>query len=132
MPVLTVPYFSLTNVKPRSLRRRCLLPFLFTLFFFLFSQIAQHMLEQSLGDKLRQLIQDNRTFDNVSYYAQYFSDADYGTTHLSVLAENGDAVAVTTSINFRLDFSQGFFSQNSGRDFRPERYFSNCFPFALW
>ena len=81
------------------------------------------MLEQSLGDKLRQLIQDNRTFDNVSYYAQYFSDADYGTTHISVLAENGDAVAVTTSINFRLDFSQGFLSQNSGRDFRPERYF---------
>lgn len=90
------------------------------------------MLEQSLGDKLRQLIHDNRTFDNVSYYAQYFSDADYGTTHLSVLAENGDAVAVTTSINFRLDFSQGFFSQNSERDFRPERYFSNCVPFALW
>ena len=111
MPVLSgTLYFSLTNVKSRSLRRRCLLLFLFTLFCFLFSQIAQHMLEQSLGDKLRQRIQDNRTFDDVSYYAKYFSDADYGTTHISVLAENGDAVAVTTSINFRLDFSRGFLS----------------------
>ena len=63
------------------------------------------MLEQSLGDELRQLIHDDKTFDNVSYYTQYFSAADFGTTHISVLAGNGDAVAVTTSINFRLDFS---------------------------
>ena len=60
------------------------------------------MLDQKLGDQLRQKIQYNRTHHNVSYYAKYFSHADYGTTHISVLAENGDAVAVTSSINFRL------------------------------
>ena len=60
------------------------------------------MIEQKLGDSLRQRIQDNSTHHNVSYYAQFYSHADYGTTHVSVLAENGDAVAVTTSINFRL------------------------------
>ena len=60
------------------------------------------MLDQRLGEGLRQKIQDYRTHDNVSYYAKFFSRADYGTTHISVLAENGDAVAVTSSINLRL------------------------------
>ena len=64
-------------------------------------QIAQEMLKQQLGDKLRKLIQDDRTHDNVSYYARFFSDADYGTTHLAVLPKNGDAVSVTSTINYR-------------------------------
>lgn len=62
---------------------------------------AEEMLDQKLGDQLQQKIQYNQTHHNVSYYAKYFSHADYGTTHISVLAENGDAVAVTTTINFR-------------------------------
>ena len=66
------------------------------------SQSAEQMLDPKLGDQLRQKIQDNRTHDNVSNYAKYFSHADSCTTHISVLAENGDAVAVTTSINLRL------------------------------
>ena len=65
------------------------------------SQFAKQMLDQKLGDQLRQKIQDNQTQHNVSYYAEYFSHADYGTTHISVLEKNGDAVAVTTSINLR-------------------------------
>ena len=66
-------------------------------------QTAQEMLKQQLGDKLRtKYIQDDRTHDSVSYYAQYFSDADYGTTNLAILAENGDAVSVTSTINYRL------------------------------
>ena len=65
-------------------------------------QIAQQMLQQQLGNKLRKLIQDDQTQDNVSYYARFYSDADYGTTHLAVLAKNGDAVSVTSTINYRL------------------------------
>ena len=64
-------------------------------------QTAQQMLKQQLGENLRKRIQD-RAHDNVSYYAQFFSDADYGTTHLAILAENGDAVSVTSTINYRL------------------------------
>jgi len=60
------------------------------------------MLNQRLGERLRQKIQDDQTHNDVSYYAEYFSLADYGTTHISVLAENGNAVAVTSSINMRL------------------------------
>ena len=65
-------------------------------------QVAQQMVEQQLGDRLRGKIQDDRTHDNVSYYAQSFSDADYGTTYVAVLAQNGDAVSMTNTINHRL------------------------------
>ena len=58
------------------------------------------MIEQSLGDRLRNKISDYKTY-NVSYYAQTYSKADYGTTHVAVLALNGDAVSVTTTINHR-------------------------------
>ena len=66
-----------------------------------FFQIAQKMIEQQLGDDLRQKIKDNGTYNNVSYYARFYSDEDHGTTHLAVLAKNGDAVSVTSSINYR-------------------------------
>ena len=59
------------------------------------------MVEQQLGDRPRGKIQDDKTHD-VSYYAQSFSVADYGTTHVAVLARNRDAVSVTTTINYRL------------------------------
>ena len=64
-------------------------------------QVAKEMLNQTTGDRLRHKIRDNMTYDNVSCYAQSFSDADYGTTHVAVLAPNGDAVSVTTTINRR-------------------------------
>ena len=64
-------------------------------------QVAMAMLNQTLADHLRKKIWDNMTHDNVSYYTESFSDADYGTTHVAVLAPNGDAVSVTTTINMR-------------------------------
>ena len=59
------------------------------------------MVKQKLGDDLRQKIWDNKTYTNVSYYADSFSNADYGTTYVAVLAQNGDAVSVTSTINMR-------------------------------
>ena len=60
------------------------------------------MVKQKLGDSLRQKIWDNKTYTNVSYYADSFSNADYGTTHVAVLDQYGDAVSVTSTINMRL------------------------------
>ena len=60
------------------------------------------MIEQRLSDDLHQKIKDNGMYNNVSYYARSFSDADYGTTNLAVLAKNGDAVSLTSPINDRL------------------------------
>ena len=64
-------------------------------------QIAQKMIQQQFGDDLRRKIKDNGTNNNVSFYAPSYSDADYGTTHLAVLSNNGDAVSVTSTINYR-------------------------------
>ena len=61
------------------------------------------MIQEHYGDDLRRNIEDNRTYNDVSYYerAPSYTDADYGTTHVAVLAKNGDAVSVTSTINYR-------------------------------
>ena len=46
----------------------------------------------------------DKTHDNVSYYAQSFSDPDYGTTHVAVLARKGGAVSVTTPAKLQVSF----------------------------
>ena len=61
------------------------------------------MIQEHYGDDLRRYIEDNRRYNDVSYYARApsYTDADYGTTHLAVLAKNGDAVSLTSTINYR-------------------------------
>jgi len=44
---------------------------------------------------------DDSTTHNVSYYDPTFDyEPDHGTTHLNVLARDGAAVAMTSTINF--------------------------------
>ncbi|PFX23910.1 glutathione hydrolase 1 proenzyme-like [Stylophora pistillata] len=62
---------------------------------------ALQMLDPNTGNRIRTKIWDNKTHRDVRYYADSFSNADYGTTHVSVLAPNGDAVSVTSTINMR-------------------------------
>eukprot|EP00731_Ephydatia_muelleri_P000924 Em0001g924a len=64
-------------------------------------QVVQYMLSISAAERMRSLITDNTTH-NVSYYElpELFSPlSPTGTSHLSVLASNGDAVSVTGTIN---------------------------------
>ncbi len=66
----------------------------------LISQIVQRMTSESLADEIRSKIKDG--IKQISYYEQEDSDGvpdDHGTSHLSILAEDGSAVAVTSSIN---------------------------------
>ena len=45
-------------------------------------------------------INDTYTVNNATYYgANYYTPDDHGTAHTSVLAQNGDAVAVTSTVN---------------------------------
>ena len=60
------------------------------------------MLMNSTADNMRSRILDNTTFDPEYYTEQrvFVTSSDSGTSHLSVLAPNGDAVAATSTINF--------------------------------
>lgn len=68
-------------------------------------QVLQTLIEcESLtySDHIRTLIWDNKTFDTYEYYgatANISQLEDHGTGHISILAPNGDAVALTTTIN---------------------------------
>lgn len=64
------------------------------------TEIIKRMTSVSFADNIRSKIKDD--FKQISYYEQEDSDGvpyDHGTSHLSVLAEDGSAVAVTSSIN---------------------------------
>lgn len=60
----------------------------------------QNLTSREYANKIRLMIKDNTTSSNPrDYGAVLFGTEDHGTAHLSVLAENGDAVSVTSSIN---------------------------------
>lgn len=53
------------------------------------------------AEQVRENINDTTTYNNPLHYgAKYDVSDDKGTSHISVLAPNGDAIAVTTSVNF--------------------------------
>lgn len=58
------------------------------------------MTNQTFAELLRQKIWDNQTHSNASYYGKFQFERDHGTSHLSVLSPNGDAVALTSTINY--------------------------------
>uniref|UniRef100_A0A3Q3CSQ6 Glutathione hydrolase n=1 Tax=Haplochromis burtoni TaxID=8153 RepID=A0A3Q3CSQ6_HAPBU len=61
-------------------------------------KMAKNLIEDSFADSKRSLISSDKTHD-----PQYYGDTSHmdsiGTTHVSVLAEDGSAVSVTSSIN---------------------------------
>lgn len=59
------------------------------------------MTSEEMGSKYRRLINDSHTLNDNEYYGtEYFMlPNESGTTHVSIVAENGDAVAVSTTIN---------------------------------
>lgn len=58
------------------------------------------MLDPAFNANLRKKIDDNRSFPP-SYYGGNFlgTTKSAGTSHMSVLAPNGDAVSVTSTVN---------------------------------
>ncbi|ETN59664.1 gamma-glutamyltranspeptidase 1 [Anopheles darlingi] len=64
------------------------------------STVLQKMTNKNYVAYVRDLIFSNMTFENYDYYgADFAATNDSGTAHISVLASNGDAVSVTSTIN---------------------------------
>ena len=63
-------------------------------------EIVYNLTSDNYAHQTFMKINDSFTVNNASYYgADFYTPEDHGTTHLSVLAPNGDAVAVTSTIN---------------------------------
>ncbi|KAH8303041.1 hypothetical protein KR018_002560, partial [Drosophila ironensis] len=59
-----------------------------------------NILRPAFVDSLRKLIHDDRTSQDYSYYgANFTSEEDHGTAHMSILHPNGDAVSITSTVN---------------------------------
>ncbi|XP_052895566.1 uncharacterized protein LOC128302747 [Anopheles moucheti] len=63
--------------------------------------VLQKMTNKNYIAYIRDTIVSNMTFDSYDYYGADFAGIqDQGTAHISVLAANGDAIAVTSTINY--------------------------------
>lgn len=55
---------------------------------------------KEFAKQIRKLIESDRTYNDVRHYgAQFAMEEDHGTAQLAVLAANGDAVSVTSTVN---------------------------------
>lgn len=58
------------------------------------------MISPNFADEIRQKISDKETSYDPKHYGGEFNIVnDHGTSHISIIAPNGDAISVTSSIN---------------------------------
>ena len=69
----------------------CKVPFLL--------QLVGKMTSADFGELKRSAIDDTQTFGSDYYNASFGVEWDSGTSHLSVMGPNGDAVSITSTIN---------------------------------
>ncbi|KAL3872307.1 hypothetical protein ACJMK2_040240 [Sinanodonta woodiana] len=62
-------------------------------------ELVRNMTSLEYGKSNRAKINDNRTFGTDYYEPQFDVKTDHGTSHVSVLGPNGDAVSITSTIN---------------------------------
>lgn len=64
-------------------------------------QVVEYMMNPDTADFMQSLITDDTTHD-VDYYINHeptYNTPSHGTTHLSVIDEDGNAIAITSTIN---------------------------------
>ncbi|XP_056641868.1 scoloptoxin SSD14-like [Diorhabda sublineata] len=81
--------------------------------YFNFTSLIDELSSNNYAETTRKLIKDNATSQDPYYYgaATNFQE-DHGTSHVSVLSSQGDAVSVTSTINFI--WGAGFQSNSTG------------------
>lgn len=64
-------------------------------------QLIHNVTQPEFGAQIRLRINDTQTSnDTTTYGAETYNHPDAGTAHISIIAPNGDAVSVTSSINY--------------------------------
>ncbi|XP_049817564.1 glutathione hydrolase 1 proenzyme-like isoform X2 [Aethina tumida] len=77
------------------------------------TELIHNLTSTEYADSIRMKIKDNFTSDDPKYYgAIYYQKEDHGTSHMSVIAPNGDAVSVTSSVN--IYYGSGIVSNHTG------------------
>lgn len=67
------------------------------------AEIYEQLTSPAFAAEIRALIKDDHTFENMAYYGANFTNVeDHGTANLVVLAPNGDAISVTSTVNSHL------------------------------
>ena len=65
-----------------------------------FFQLVGNLTSNAYAFATYQRINDSFTVNDAQYYgADFYNPPDHGTSHTSVIGPNGDAVAVTSTVN---------------------------------
>ena len=68
----------------------------------LVQELVKNMTSPEWGLEAFKKIDNDKTFNDAAYYGgEFFNKEDHGTAHVSVLAPNGDAVSVTSTVNLQ-------------------------------
>ncbi|CAH0564516.1 unnamed protein product [Brassicogethes aeneus] len=77
------------------------------------TELISNLTSPEYASMIRKQISDNSTSDDPKHYgAVFYNKEDHGTAHISVMAPNGDAVSVTSSLN--IYFGSGITSKRTG------------------
>jgi gamma-glutamyltranspeptidase/glutathione hydrolase/leukotriene-C4 hydrolase len=91
-------------------------------------QLVGNMTSSSYANDIKAQINDEKTSNDTEYYgAESLGLSDHGTAHVCLLAPNGDAVSITSTINwvfgsFRRSQSTGIILNNEMDDFSMPDY----------
>ncbi|XP_046595489.1 glutathione hydrolase 1 proenzyme isoform X1 [Neodiprion lecontei] len=78
------------------------------------STLLHNLTSRNFADEVRRRINDHRTSNDPRHYGEHApgNNGDHGTAHVAILAPDGDAVSVTSSVN--LYFGSGVVSERTG------------------